>query len=97
MDDSFCTESKAAPVTDIVFAGAVPLVGLVRLSEPGNSTGLSSTEAAIAITSVLVLSGVEVASSIWGFYTTGKCRWYTARALHSERTPQAPSPIHDGR
>jgi hypothetical protein len=62
MDDSFCAESKAAPVADLVFAGAVPLVGLVRLSEPGNSTGLSSTEAAVAVTSVLVLSAVELVS-----------------------------------
>ena len=97
MDDSFCAESKAAPVADLVVAGAVPLVGLARVMEPGNSTGLSSTEAAVAITSVLVVSGVELASSIWGFYTTGKCRRYTARALRSERTPQGTSPIHDGR
>jgi hypothetical protein len=85
MDDSFCTESRAAPVVDIVFAGAVPLVGLVRLSEPGNSTGLRSTETAVAVTSVFVLSGVELVSSIWGFYTTGKCRRYTARARQGKR------------
>jgi hypothetical protein len=97
MDDSFCTESKTAPVADIVLAGAVPLVGLVRLSEPGNSTGLSSTEAAVAVTSVLVLSGVELVSSIWGFYTTGKCRRYTVKALRSERSPQAPLPIPEQR
>jgi len=100
MDDSFCTESRAAPNADIVFAGAVPLIGLVRLSEPGNSTGLSSTEAAVAVTSVLVLSGVELVSSIWGFYTTGKCRRYTARlarALRSELSPQAPLPIPERR
>jgi hypothetical protein len=97
MDDSFCTESKAAPIADLVFAGAVPLLGLVRLSEAGNSTGLSSTEAAVAVTSVLVLSGVELVSSIWGFYTTGKCRQYTARALRSERSPQAPLPIPERR
>ena len=97
MDDSFCTESKAAPVADIVFAGALPLIGLVRLSETGNSTGLSSTEAAVAVTSVLVVSGVELISSVWGFYTTGKCRRYTARALRSERSPQAPLPIPDRR
>ena len=97
MDDSLCTESRAAPVADIVLAGAVPLVGLVRLSAPGDSTGLSSTEAAVAVTSVLVLSGVELVSSIWGFHTTGKCRRYTARALRSERSPQAPLPIPERR
>jgi len=97
MDDSFCTESKTAPIADLVFAGAVPLVGLVRLSEAGNSTGLSGTEAAVAVTSVLVLSGVELVSSIWGFYTTGKCRQYTARALRSERSPQAPLLIPEQR
>jgi hypothetical protein len=97
IDDSFCTEGRAAPIADLVVAGAAPLVGLARAMEPGNSTGLSSTEAAVAISSVLVLSGVELASSIWGFYTTGKCRRYTARARHSERTPPAQSLIHDGR
>jgi hypothetical protein len=78
MNDSSCTESKAAPIADLVFAGAVPVVGLLRLSEPGNPTRLSSTEATVAVTSVLILSGVELVSSIWGFYTTGKCRRYVA-------------------
>ena len=97
MDDSFCTESRAAPVADSVAAIAVPLVGLVRLSEPGNPTGQSSTEAAVAVTSVLLFSAVELVSSTWGYYTTEKCRQYTARALRSERTSQAPVPIPERR
>jgi hypothetical protein len=97
MDDSFCTESRAAPVADFVAGIAVPLVGLVRLTETGNSTEQSRTERVVAVTSVLVLSGIELVSSSWGYYTTERCRQYTTIARRSERSSQAPLPIPERR
>jgi len=73
-DDSLCTESNRAPVTDLMLAGAIPLGGLsmaVGQGQQGNETAVT-----VILASALVLSGLEVVSAIWGFHTTARCRQY---------------------
>jgi hypothetical protein len=83
MDDSFCTESNAAPVADLFAAGATPFIGLMSLYSLGGKDS-GETAAVIKLTSALVLTGVEAASAVWGLHTTHKCRQYTARQLRAD-------------
>ena len=78
MDDTYCTERLGAPIIDSIAAWVIPLTLLMTMySLGGKSTG--ETEAMVKFTSALAVGGVEATSAVWGFYTVGKCRRYSAR------------------
>jgi len=88
-----CTESEAAPILDVIWAG-LNLMGAVVIA--GNPDAYEDPDQAVAIG--LAWTAVSTGSAVFGFSNTKKCR--QARAMAGNRAasavPGAAEPLSTG-
>jgi hypothetical protein len=72
-----CTSTFGAPIVDVVTAAVIPPVVVLRGLAGENGDDQQTAE--VVSISALVIAGVFLVSSVWGFYTVGKCRRYLER------------------
>ncbi len=98
MPDAPCTESRAAPIADVVLATAEVVGAGLVIAGVGSSSCMSNTPGGCAFTDLsgglvqvtaaaglLIAAAAQTGSAVYGFHTTHACR-----ERHAQPPPPAP-------